>query len=222
MDNINFIFNKLCEKKLSIKIKDVFKNYKSNIIIKIAYYLVSKRVCIEPSLHRFYRNFINNVSCCFPKFNYIVFRASLEILFLILYKNMKYISFSELKIIKYLGLWIGRITIKLNKAPLNNYFTFEKLLIRAYDMGFLYILIPFISGFLRFLPKSKVFCLDNILTMPPLIILREILDLVNLKSYPNLDLKSFFKFIEFDKKLFLNINKNVRKDQKKKFSIYSI
>nr|UXY88050.1 CCR4-NOT transcription complex subunit 1-like isoform [Cryptomonas curvata] len=217
MDNINFIFNKLCEKKLSIKIKDAFKNYKSTDIIKIAYYLVSKRVCIEPSFHKIYKKFINNVSCCFPKFNYIVFRASVEILFLILYKNTKYISFPELRIIKYLGSWIGRITIRLNKAPLNNYFTFEKLLVRAYDMGFLFILIPFISGFLHFLPKSKIFCVDNIWTMRPLIVLREILDLVNLKSYPKLDLKSFFKFIEFDKKLYLNLNKKIRKDQKINF-----
>lgn len=217
MDSIDLIFNKLCEKKLSFKIKDTFKNYKSNDITKIAYYLVSKRVCIEPNLHRVYKKIINNVSCYFPNFNYIVFRASVEILFLILHKNTKYISFPELRIIKYLGSWIGRITIKLNKAPLNKYFTFEKLLMRSYDMGFLYILIPFISSFLHFLPKSKIFCVDNIWTVRLLIVLREILDLINLKPYPKLDLKSFFKFIDFDKKLYLNLNKKVKKDQKINF-----
>jgi hypothetical protein len=52
MDNINFIFNKLCEEKISIELKDIFKNYKSSDFIKIAYYLVTKRVCIEPKFHR--------------------------------------------------------------------------------------------------------------------------------------------------------------------------
>nr|UXY87556.1 CCR4-NOT transcription complex subunit 1-like isoform [Cryptomonas curvata] len=219
MDYINFIFNKICQQQFSLKSIEFSKNHKLKNIVKIAYYLVIKRVCMESNFHKIYDKFTDYISFYFPEFSYVVLKASIEILFLILYKKIKYISFSEIKIIGHLGSWLGRLIIKLSKTRLNKFFVIEKLLLKAYDLNILGIIIPFISGFLYFLSKSKFLFLDNLCTKNSFGLLYEIADLSFLKSNLKINLESLFNYIGISRKLFLNIKKIFRQHSQKKIHL---
>jgi hypothetical protein len=203
MDYMNFIFNKLYQKQISINSIDFFKVYGLKKILKIGYYLVIKKICLEPNCHKLYNNLVDDISVYYPKFNFIIFKASIEVLFVILYKKLKYISFSELKIVGYLGTWLGRLFIKLNNALFNNFLVIEKLLLKSYDINILGILTTFISSFLYFLLKSKVYSLDNLYTKHAFTLLHEITMLLFLKSNLKTNLVSLFTNTGITSKKFL-------------------
>ena len=211
MNYVNFLFNKLSNKKIILKAKEFYKTFGLQDILKLAYYLLIKRVCIEPNFHRTYNKFIENISCHFPKFSRIIFTCTTETMFLILNKNLKCISSSEVKMIKYLGSWIARLIFRLNKIFLNNFLVIEKLLLKAYDINILVIFIPFMFGLLHFISKLKFFCLDSIWIQRLFSLLYEIINLLFLKKSLKIDIKSLFNFLGINKKLFLNINENFKK-----------
>nr|UXY87067.1 hypothetical protein 1634Bnrm1_p027 [Cryptomonas sp.] len=203
MDKFNFLFNNLSDQKIEKSFSKVYNILERENISKIVYYLVVKRICVEPNFHKLYKKFLQYISYRFQKFYFYVFRASVEVLFFLTNKNLKIMSSSEYRILKYLGSWLGRITLKSNKPILNSYLTIDKLFLKSYDTGTIYILISFISEILQFLPKSRVFYFKNILIKYLLKILYEILNLISIKLNIKFVSSPLLRFIDKNFKLTL-------------------
>eukprot|EP00954_Amorphochlora_amoebiformis_P016701 1311487-Amorphochlora_amoeboformis.AAC.1 len=107
-------------------------------------------------------------------------------------------SFDERKVLKNLGSWLGLMTLAQNRPILAKKLRLKELLMEAYRDGRLIAIIPFVKKVLEPTTESKIFKPPNPWLMALLSLLREIMEVENLKLNLKFAIECLFNHLKIE------------------------
>ena len=170
-DRIHFILNNVSATNMAQKAGDLRAVLKPQFFDYFATHLVVHRVSNDNRFQHLYLELIDHQRQ--PDLFHKVLKISYMAVHSIL-KSPKLVQSSERTQLKNLGLWIGSMTLARNRPVMHIDIAIKELILRAYEQGTLYAILPFVSRILYASVDSKVFHVPNPWIVMILRLLKEI------------------------------------------------
>ncbi len=192
-DKIHFIINNCTAENLKVKAKEMKKVLSDKVISYFCHYMVVRRVVMEANNHELYANFIFAVDSADLK--KVMVAETYKAITLILTSSDKLLESDSghRDLLKNLGAWIGLLTLARNKPVLARYLDLKELIMDAYERSRLPAIIPFAKRVLAACSQSKIFKPPNPWLMAVLALLKEILELPQLKLSSKFEIEVLFR-----------------------------
>eukprot|EP00808_Paulinella_micropora_P008543 g23682.t1 len=181
-DKIHFIVNNVTKETLHEKANELKKILKAEYFPYFCRYVVVKRASVEPNNHELYGNLIDIMNQ--TKLKHQLKETTYYYIKILLKSATDDGSRSEKddrRLLRNLGSWLGCITLAKNKPLRANMLDLSQLIIDAYDEGRLIVVIPFVANVMKACKDSRVFKPPNPWLMSMVGLLREVLDIPQLK-----------------------------------------
>mmetsp|Transcript_2543 Transcript_2543/g.3674 ORF Transcript_2543/g.3674 Transcript_2543/m.3674 type:complete len:2114 (+) Transcript_2543:96-6437(+) len=178
-DKIHFLINNLSLNNIEAKITELKEFLRVPHYPYFSYFLVGKRVVQESNHLKMYSTFLNKFDD--RKVYRVIIHDTYDNIRVKLGSENLVASFDERKVLKNLGMWLGLMTVARNKPVLAKKLKLKELVIQAYGDGRLIAIIPFVTKILEQTLGSKIFKPPNPWLMSLLKLLREIMEVENLK-----------------------------------------
>jgi len=148
---------------------------------------------MEANNHELYANFIFAVDSADLK--KVMVAETYKAITLILTSSDKLLESDSghRDLLKNLGAWIGLLTLARNKPVLARYLDLKELIMDAYERSRLPAIIPFAKRVLAACSQSKIFKPPNPWLMAVLALLKEILELPQLKLSSKFEIEVLFR-----------------------------
>ena len=191
IDQIQFIFNQISKNNMSEKAKEINKviNNNENLLKWFSDFFIVNRISTEINNHEKYfelLNFMNNKELI----NYQIKDTLYYINKLLNSKTLE--EQKERGLLKYLGSWLGYLTLQRNKPILAKDIDFRNLLCVSYETGKLSIILPFISKIFEKSLKTKVFTIKNPWMQAILSIIHEIYCIEGIRDSIKFEIENLF------------------------------
>ncbi|XP_024374833.1 uncharacterized protein [Physcomitrium patens] len=197
-DKVAFIINNISWTNLEAKAKECAEILKEEYHPWFAQYVVMKRASIEPNNHDTYIKFLDKIGS--KELHKEVLKTTYENCKVLLASNLIKTHSEERSLLKNLGSWLGKLTIRRNQSLRARELDPKSLIIRAYQKGLMIAIIPFTSKVLEPCNQSLAYQPPNPWTMAILSLLVEIYNLPNLKMNLKFDIEVLFKNLNVDMK----------------------
>uniref|UniRef100_A0A7I4E1I6 CCR4-Not complex component Not1 C-terminal domain-containing protein n=1 Tax=Physcomitrium patens TaxID=3218 RepID=A0A7I4E1I6_PHYPA len=194
-DKVAFIINNISWTNLEAKAEEcaeILEEYYP----WFAQYVVMKRASIEPNNHDTYIKFLDKMDS--KELHKEVLRTTYENCKVLFASNLIKTHSEERSLLKNLGSWLGKLTIRRNQALRARELDPKSLIIKAYQKGLMIAIIPFTSKVLESCNQSLAYQPPNPWTMAILSLLVEIYNLPNLKMNLMFDIEVLFKNLNVD------------------------
>ncbi|ODV95699.1 hypothetical protein PACTADRAFT_58766 [Pachysolen tannophilus NRRL Y-2460] len=184
-DKVLFIVNNISTDNFDSKIEEMREILLDKYCEWFAFYLVVQRAKSEPNYHEIYGRLVKELHSKLFE-NHVLFISTQQIIKLMNVSlsnsgDQESLTDTERQNLKNLGSWLGRITISRNRPILHQNFSFNDLLVEAFDHKKLSIIIPFVCKVLDQAKYSKVFAYPNPWLLGILAILKELYEIGDLK-----------------------------------------
>ncbi|CAO3654186.1 unnamed protein product [Cunninghamella echinulata] len=195
-ERVSFLINNLSISNLDVKGPELRELLQSSTWPWFSHYLVIRRVSIEPNNHDLYVSLLNKLEL--SQLNDIVIEETLKSIHLLLKSDTIISSSADRKLLKNLGIWLGKMTIAKNKPIRHKDLSFKDLLLDAYSKDRLIVAIPLCCQVLRQSTTSKVFKPPNPWLMSLLKLLAELYWTEKLRLNLKFEIELLFDALELN------------------------
>ncbi|CCK72050.1 CCR4-NOT core subunit CDC39 KNAG_0I02650 [Huiozyma naganishii CBS 8797] len=188
-EKVLFIVNNLTMDNFDEKIQGLKQALTPNYATWFSGYLVNQRAKTEPNYHNLYARILVVLNS--PVLNDSIINVTLRQLYRFL--AAKDIQSVDKKLLKNLSLWLGAITLAIDKPIKHRNIAFRELLLEAYREQRLELTIPFVTRVLQNAVNSKIFKPPNPWTLGILQVLLELNNKSNWKLNLTFEVEVLFK-----------------------------
>mmetsp|Transcript_120 Transcript_120/g.241 ORF Transcript_120/g.241 Transcript_120/m.241 type:complete len:2189 (+) Transcript_120:93-6659(+) len=195
-DKIHFLINNLSKANLQDKVKELKDFLLPPHYGYFSEFLVVKRVTQEANHLKMYATFLEKFDS----------KSLYKVIIDITYSNIKVVlssdkivaSIDQRKLLKNLGSWLGLMTLARNRPILAKKLVLKELVLRAYSDGRLIAIIPFVAKVLEPTTQSRIFKPPNPWLMAILALLKEIMEVDNLKLNLKFAIECLFNHLHIE------------------------
>ncbi|SCU77333.1 LAMI_0A00760g1_1 [Lachancea mirantina] len=188
-EKVLFGVNNITEDNFNEKITDLQAVLTENHYSWFSNYLVNQRAKTEPNYHSLYAKILQHFDSKLL-YDYIL-NTTYKQLFLLL--SIKFPQSAEKSHLKNLGLWLGNVTLALDRPIGHTNISFREVLLDAHRNDRLETVVPFVTRVLQSAAKSKVFRPPNPWTVGILKVLLELYCKANWKLALTFEVEVLFK-----------------------------
>jgi len=200
-DKLHFLINNLSKANLKDKAEELKKVLMPEFFEYFSHFLVTRRVEQEANHLQMYSEFIGKYGD--KKLYKVITKHT--------YKNINVLLTSEKTVqraegvndrknLKNLGSWLGLMTLARNKPILAKQMRLKELVLQACADGRLIAIIPFVTKVLEPTVQSKIFKPPNPWLMAILALLREVMEVENLKLNLKFAIECLFNHLKLELK----------------------
>ena len=178
-DQIHFIVNNIAKSNFDSKMKEMKDLIKPDHFNWFANYLVVKRISTQPNLHPLYLSILDVLNA--PALMHLVLGSAYHNVTKLLQSPNITTSSSERSLLRNLGVWLGQVTLALNRPLLQRRIDLKELLFWGFETGRLIAVCSFVAKIMEGVKDSKVFRPPNPWLMAILGLMRELYEIEDLK-----------------------------------------
>ncbi|CAO3600262.1 unnamed protein product [Absidia cylindrospora] len=195
-ERVSFLINNLSIGNMDTKCPELLKLLEPSTWPWFSHYLVVRRVSIEPNNHDLYMSLLNQLDL--SQLNDIIVEDTYSNIRVLLQSDTITSSSADRKLLKNLGIWLGKLTIAKNKPIRHKDLSFKNLLLDAYDRDRLVVAIPLCCQVLHQASNSKVFKPPNPWLMSILKLLAELYWTDKLRLNMKFEIEILFDNLKLD------------------------
>ncbi|GAB5366833.1 hypothetical protein AAMO2058_001177600 [Amorphochlora amoebiformis] len=195
-DKIHFLINNLSRANIEDKVGELREFLESPNYGYFSHFLVTRRVVQEANHLMMYATFVTKLGN--KKVHKIIVEDTYGSIKSKINSDKLVASFDERKVLKNLGSWLGLMTLAQNRPILAKKLRLKELLMEAYRDGRLIAIIPFVKKVLEPTTESKIFKPPNPWLMALLSLLREIMEVENLKLNLKFAIECLFNHLKIE------------------------
>lgn len=176
-EKVLFVVNNITMDNFDTKITDLKSVLTPNYFAWFSNYLVNQRAKTEPNYHKLYSRILVSIGSN-SLHEYMIAITEKQLFYILSAKDLHSI---DKNLLKNLSLWLGSITLAIDRPIRHRTIAFREMLLEAYQEKRLEIVVPFVAKVLHGAVDSKVFRPPNPWTLGILKVLLELNNKANWK-----------------------------------------
>lgn len=195
-EKVLFVVNNITMDNFDIKITDLKSVLTPNYFSWFSNYLVNQRAKTEPNYHKLYSRILTSIKSELLH-EYMVAVTCKQLFILLSNKDIQLIDRNHLK---NMAMWLGSITLALDRPIRHRNIAFRELLLEAYAENRLNVVVTFVAKVLQNAADSKVFRPPNPWTLGIVRLLLELNNKANWKLSLTFEVEVLLKSLNIDPK----------------------
>ncbi|KAI0403287.1 Not1-domain-containing protein [Xylaria palmicola] len=197
-DKIQFGLNNLTDSSLQATFREIYEIMEERHQQWFASHLVEERAKMQPTFHQVYLDLVKLFQN--PALWSEVLRQTYISVARMLNAESTMQSSSDRTHLKYLGVWLGLLTLARDQPIKHKHIAFKQLLIEAHDTKRLVVVVPFVCKVLIQASKSSIFRPPNPWLMDIIHLLLELYHTAELKLNQKFEIEVLCKDLNLDHK----------------------
>lgn len=195
-EKVLFVVNNITMDNFDVKIIDLKTVLTPNYFSWFSNYLVNQRAKTEPNYHKLYSRILTSIKSDLLH-EYMVAVTCKQLYIFLSTKDAQLIDKNHLK---NMAMWLGSITLSLDRPIRHRNIAFRELLLEAYMEKRLNVVVPFVAKVLQNAADSKVFRPPNPWTVGIVRLLLELNNKANWKLSLTFEVEVLLKSLNIDPK----------------------
>jgi CCR4-NOT transcription complex subunit 1 len=196
-DRLSLLLNSVALNNVSDKSQELIAILRTpDIVQQFVHYVVSKRVSNEPNNHEVYLILLRKTEV-----DGVMREAVLSTYYCINFLLSSALVISpgnERNFLKHLGIWLGELTVAVNRPPFAKYLDLKKLVLVAYRTSHFQVVLFLVCKVLLGCSKSKIFKPPNPWLMSLASLLAEAHQLTELKANTRFEIELLFNRLQVE------------------------